>query len=543
MNLVPSRALLADPEGERRARVRRELLRELPGVHVAEAGARTRRSSGSSASPSTWRSCGTRRPRTRPCPSCSRSAGRSPCCSCTPRWRASTAGGRACDRRGRDLPRLRRRAARAASRIAPRVGPNQSGRSLPQSDGCARSSGSPPSSGRAPSGSPSAPRTTAALRREQSLPRVARREREETLGRRGRSRGSSRARARRRSRGRGAGVGKPGPSPASVRFRTKSGEAIRDSSRCSRIRLDGASAPCRCSTTSPRCGAPRTSGIGCSRASAGRGPRPRPPWTSWESHERLESLSRRLVDMQEAERRALARELHDEVGQILASLRLRLEGGTDQAAAEVQAILGELLDRVRGLSMDLRPPTLDELGLLPTLLWHFERYQAETGVRVEFRSRGGRASLRRRCGDGCVPHRAGGPHERGPPRPRRRGRGEPRGDCRGPRAAGRGPWLRLRARDGHIRGLGGPRRHAGAGTSAGGPRTDRVVAGTRAPGRGRAAGLPPARTRLMEPVRIVLADDHEMVRQGVRLSCGRRPISMWWARRGTASPPWRWSSA
>jgi signal transduction histidine kinase len=106
-----------------------------------------------------------------------------------------------------------------------------------------------------------------------------------------------------------------------------------------------------------------------------------------ESHERLESLSRRLVEVQEAERRALSRELHDEVGQILASLRLRLEGGTDQAAAEVQTILGQLLDRVRGLSMDLRPPTLDELGLLPTLLWHFERYQDETGVRVEFRSR------------------------------------------------------------------------------------------------------------------------------------------------------------
>ena len=106
-----------------------------------------------------------------------------------------------------------------------------------------------------------------------------------------------------------------------------------------------------------------------------------------ESHDRLESLSRRLVDIQEAERRALARELHDEMGQILASLRLRLEGGTAQAAAEVQSILGELLERVRGLSMNLRPPTLDDLGLLPTLLWHFERYRTETGVRVEFRPR------------------------------------------------------------------------------------------------------------------------------------------------------------
>jgi signal transduction histidine kinase len=35
--------------------------------------------------------------------------------------------------------------------------------------------------------------------------------------------------------------------------------------------------------------------------------------------------------------------------------------------------------------MDLRPPMLDELGLLPTLLWHFERYHAQTGIRVDFR--------------------------------------------------------------------------------------------------------------------------------------------------------------
>jgi len=107
-----------------------------------------------------------------------------------------------------------------------------------------------------------------------------------------------------------------------------------------------------------------------------------------EGHARLESLSRRLVDVQEAERRALARELHDEMVQLLASLKQRLEGGTARASAEAQSILGDLLERVRNLSMDLRPPTLDELGLLPTLLWHFGRYREETGVRVEFRSRG-----------------------------------------------------------------------------------------------------------------------------------------------------------
>lgn len=107
-----------------------------------------------------------------------------------------------------------------------------------------------------------------------------------------------------------------------------------------------------------------------------------------DSHERLESLSRRLVDVQEEERRALARELHDEMGQILASLKQRLEGGTASASAEAQSILGDLLERVRDLSMDLRPPTLDALGLLPTLLWHFGRYREETGVRVEFQQHG-----------------------------------------------------------------------------------------------------------------------------------------------------------
>ena len=107
-----------------------------------------------------------------------------------------------------------------------------------------------------------------------------------------------------------------------------------------------------------------------------------------QSHEGLASLSRRLVELQEAERRALARELHDEVGQILASLKLHLEGAKIPVPQEVQSLLGRLSSRVRDLSMDLRPPMLDELGLLPTLLWHFERYRAQTGVRVDFQHSG-----------------------------------------------------------------------------------------------------------------------------------------------------------
>jgi PAS domain S-box-containing protein len=101
-----------------------------------------------------------------------------------------------------------------------------------------------------------------------------------------------------------------------------------------------------------------------------------------ESHERLEGLSRRLVELQEVERRALARELHDEVGGILAGLELLL---TDVAVPRVHSALAQLSSRVRDLSMDLRPPMLDDLGLVPTLLWQFERYRAQTGIRVRFR--------------------------------------------------------------------------------------------------------------------------------------------------------------
>src|SRR5207302_10254362 len=88
---------------------------------------------------------------------------------------------------------------------------------------------------------------------------------------------------------------------------------------------------------------------------------------------RLQELSRRLVRLQEEERRTVARELHDEVGQILTGLKLMLETGervgTAVDLAQLSAVVGQLLERVHDLSLDLRPPMLDDLGLVPTLLW------------------------------------------------------------------------------------------------------------------------------------------------------------------------------
>ena len=65
-----------------------------------------------------------------------------------------------------------------------------------------------------------------------------------------------------------------------VRFRTKSGEVRQGLLSVQQIRLDGMSARLSLLDDLTARGAPRTSGTGCSRASAGRGPRPRPPWAS-----------------------------------------------------------------------------------------------------------------------------------------------------------------------------------------------------------------------------------------------------------------------
>jgi signal transduction histidine kinase len=110
---------------------------------------------------------------------------------------------------------------------------------------------------------------------------------------------------------------------------------------------------------------------------------------------RLQNLSRRLLEVQEEERRHLARELHDEVGQILTSLRLILKPTADlttNAATagfeKARALVDELLETVRQLSFDLRPAALDQLGLLAGLLALFDRYTKQTGVLVNFKHQG-----------------------------------------------------------------------------------------------------------------------------------------------------------
>ena len=105
---------------------------------------------------------------------------------------------------------------------------------------------------------------------------------------------------------------------------------------------------------------------------------------------RLQALSNRMLQMQEAERRHIARELHDEIGQSLTAMKLNLDALQrrllDHAALplalEVTDITELLLDQVRKLSLDLRPPQLDDLGLSAALNWLVKRHSLPEGPAI-----------------------------------------------------------------------------------------------------------------------------------------------------------------
>ena len=108
--------------------------------------------------------------------------------------------------------------------------------------------------------------------------------------------------------------------------------------------------------------------------------------------ERQRKLAKNLVDVQETERRRIARELHDHLGQILTGLQFMLESAKSQAAGtqrtnieEIQDAVTGIIREVREMSLSLRPSMLDDMGLIPTLLWHFHRYTNQTGIHVNFR--------------------------------------------------------------------------------------------------------------------------------------------------------------
>ncbi|MGZ9221683.1 MAG: histidine kinase [Anaerolineales bacterium] len=107
--------------------------------------------------------------------------------------------------------------------------------------------------------------------------------------------------------------------------------------------------------------------------------------------ERHRRLAKSLVDVQEAERRRIASELHDHFGQLLTGLQFMLETVKTQAddtlkpgIDEIQESVRDVIEQVREMSLDLRPSMLDDMGLVPTLQWHFGRFTRQTGILVNF---------------------------------------------------------------------------------------------------------------------------------------------------------------
>jgi signal transduction histidine kinase len=116
----------------------------------------------------------------------------------------------------------------------------------------------------------------------------------------------------------------------------------------------------------------------------------------------LQRLSAKLVRAQEEERRTIARELHDEVGQALMAVRVELalaEKRLDASASghvldQAQSITEGALHTVRDLSHLLHPALLDDLGLAAAVEWYLERFGRRHGIRVALRHEGMGGRLR-----------------------------------------------------------------------------------------------------------------------------------------------------
>ena len=110
-----------------------------------------------------------------------------------------------------------------------------------------------------------------------------------------------------------------------------------------------------------------------------------------EANRQLKLLSRRRVKVQEEERRHLARELHDEIGQALTAAKINLQAAMEESdpakskrIQETAAILERLLGQVRQISLNLRPAMLDDLGLVPALRSLLDELGRRASVAVRF---------------------------------------------------------------------------------------------------------------------------------------------------------------
>ncbi len=109
----------------------------------------------------------------------------------------------------------------------------------------------------------------------------------------------------------------------------------------------------------------------------------------------LKHLNKRLMRVEEDIKRHIAQELHDEFGQTLTGLKLIIEaiirdgpGEHKGDASSALSLVIQLISQTRTLSLNLRPPMLDDLGLIATLSWFCKDYHSKTHIQVNFRHEG-----------------------------------------------------------------------------------------------------------------------------------------------------------
>jgi PAS domain S-box-containing protein len=111
------------------------------------------------------------------------------------------------------------------------------------------------------------------------------------------------------------------------------------------------------------------------------------------SEQRLQALSH-LIEIQEAERKRIASELHDEIGQVLTAVQLNLHGikqfgdlkDIPDRLDDSINLIEHSLQQVRDLAIDLRPWMLDQLGLIPSLRWYIDNQSTRTKIKVQFKA-------------------------------------------------------------------------------------------------------------------------------------------------------------